>query len=400
MDAEEQRVLGVLLEKQVTVPASYPMTPAAVRTGCNQSSSREPVVDYDEPLVEAVLKRLKEKGLTRVVWADTGRRTLKHHQLLDEVLDYSAAERALLTVLLLRGPQSAGELRTRTDRLYPFDDRGQVEQHLREMASRPEPWVRELPRPSGRQDVRWVHLLGDPAAAAPETASAAPTVDRDTVIAGGAEARDAKVRASYDAIAAAYAEALTGELPALPFERWLLDRVAADADGGPVVEVGCGPGHVTAHLAEAGADATGLDLSPGMVEQARSRYPDGVYETGDLRRLMRPTSAPGWSAVLAWYSLIHSAASELPDAIGALTRPLLPGGLLVLAMHTGDAVRHLDAWFDVPVDLDFVLHDRAQVVALVEAAGLVDVEWYVRGPVASRGETTQRLYVVARRPPA
>lgn len=400
LDAEEQRVLGVLLEKQVTVPASYPMTLAAVRTGCNQSSSRDPVVEYDEPLVEAVLKRLKEKGLTRVVWADTGRRTLKHHQLLDEVLDYSAAERALLTVLLLRGPQSAGELRTRTDRLYPFDDRGQVEQHLREMASRPEPWVRELPRQSGRQDVRWVHLLADPAAEAPDTASAAPAVDRDTVIAGGTEARDAKVRASYDAIAAAYAEALTGELPALPFERWLLDRVAADADGGAVVEVGCGPGHVTAHLAEAGADATGLDLSPGMVEQARSRYPDGVYETGDLRRLMRPTSAPGWSAVLAWYSLIHSAASELPDAIGALTRPLLPGGLLVLAMHTGDAVRHLDAWFDVPVDLDVVLHDRAQVVSLVEAAGLVDVEWYVRGPVASRGESTQRLYVVARRPPA
>ena len=158
--------------------------------------------------------------------------------------------------------------------------------------------------------------------------AAVPAVDRDAVLAAGAEARDARVRASYDAVAPAYADHLVDELlGSCRSRRWLLDRVAAHADGGPVVEVGCGPGHVTAYLAEAGADAIGLDLSPAMVAEARSRFPDGSYEVGDLRRLMRPTYGAGWAAVLAWYSLIHLAASELPDALAALTRPLLPGRL-------------------------------------------------------------------------
>jgi SAM-dependent methyltransferase len=183
-----------------------------------------------------------------------------------------------------------------------------------------------------------------------------------------------------------------------PFECWLLDRVATHAAGGPVVEVGCGPGHVTAYLAEAGADATGVDLSPGMVAEARRRFPDGDYQVGDLRRLMRPTSAPGWSAVLAWYSLIHLAASELPEALAALIRPLVPGGWLVVALHAGSEVRHFDEWFDAPIDLDFVLHEPAHVVGLVEDAGLTEIEWYHRGPMAARGETTQRLYVVGRKP--
>lgn len=396
LDAEEQRVLGVLLEKQLTVPATYPMTVASVRSGCNQSSSRDPVVEYDEPTVEAALKRLKDAGLARVVWADRGPRTLKHHQLLTEVLALSDAERALVTVLLLRGAQAPGELRARTERLHAFADRDAVSEVLTAMAGRPEPLVRELPRQRGDRDARWVHLLA-PATPAP-VATPASDVDRDVVLTGGADARDARVRASYDAIATPYADALLDELARLPFETWLLDRVAAHAAGGPVVEVGSGPGHVTAHLAASGADATGIDLSPAMVEEARSRFPDGVYEVGDLRRLMRPTSAPGWSAVLAWYSLIHLAASELPAALDALTRPLAPGGWLVVALHSGSEVRHNAEWFGVPVDLDLVLHDRSEVVRLVEAAGLTDVEWYLRGPVTARGETSERLYVVARGP--
>lgn len=397
LDAEEQRVLGVLLEKQLTVPATYPLTLSAVRTGCNQTSSRDPVVEYDEPTVEAALKRLKDQHLVRVVWSDSGRRTLKYHQLLTEVVELDDAERALVTVLLLRGAQAPGELRSRTERLHAFADRGAVEAQLTAMAARDEPLVRELPRQRGDRDARWVHLLGAVPQADAATESA-PAVDRDSVLAAGAEARDERVRASYDAVAGEYAERLTDELATLPFERWVLDRVAAEAAGGAVVEVGSGPGHVTAYLAEAGADAVGLDLSPGMVEEARRRYPDGDYQVGDLRRLMRPTSAPGWSAVLAWYSLIHLAASELPEALAALVRPLVPGGLLVVALHAGREVRHVENWFGAPVDLDLVLHEPADVVALVEAAGLVDVEWYHRGPVTAHGETTERLYVLARKP--
>jgi uncharacterized protein len=397
LDAEEQRILGVLLEKQVTVPATYPMTLAAVRSGCNQTSSREPVVDYDEPTVEGTLRRLKDRQLVRIVWADSGRRTLKYHQLLSEVLELNDAERALVTVLLLRGAQAPGELKTRTERLHPFADRGEVEVVLADLAARPEPLVRELPRQRGRHDNRWVHLLGDLPAVEAAAAEAAPSVDRDSVLSDGGAARDERVRSAYDAVATAYGDQLVDELEQLPFERWLLDRVAAHADGGPVVEVGCGPGHVTAYLAEAGADASGLDLSPAMVEEARRRFPDGDYQVGDLRRLIRPTSAPGWSAVLAWYSLIHLAASELPEALAALSRPLASGGWLVVALHAGSEVRHVDEWFDADVDLDFVLHEPVDVVALVERAGLTHVEWYHRGPFAARGETTERLYVIGRR---
>jgi uncharacterized protein YceH (UPF0502 family) len=399
LDPEEQRAIGVLLEKQVTVPSTYPMTLSAVRTGCNQTSNREPVVDYDEPEVEATLRRLKDRRLVRIVWADTGRRTLKYHQLLSELLELDDAERALLTVLLLRGPQAPGELRTRTERLHGFADREAVEAVLARLAARAEPLVRELPRQRGHQDARWVHLLGEVPVADDRAGEAPPSVDRESVLADGVEARDRRVRSSYDAVAAAYADHLADELRGdLPFERWLLDRVSAQAAGGPVVEVGCGPGHVTAYLAESGADAIGVDLSPAMVAEARRRFPDGDYQVGDLRRLMRPTSASGWSAVLAWYSLIHLAASELPGALGALTRPLAAGGWLVVALHAGSEVRHNASWFEVDVDLDLVLHEPAEIIGLVEAVGLVDVEWYLRGPVVSRGETTQRLYVVGRKP--
>lgn len=397
LDAEEQRVLGALLEKQRTVPASYPLSLSALRTACNQTSSRDPVVDYDERTVEQAGRRLKDRGLLRIVWSDTGRRTLKYHQALDEALGLGDDERALLTVLLLRGPNTPGELRTRTERLHPFADRSEVEACLSGLAERG--LVRELPRRPGQHDPRWIHLLGDVATPAAVTAPAA-AVDREVPLADGPDARDERVRAAYGAVAETYADRFAGELADLPFERWLLDRVAAYAAGGPVVEVGCGPGHVTAHLAAAGADARGLDLTPQMIEQARRLHPGVRFDVGDLRRLIRPENAPGWRAVLAWYSLIHLAESELPAALMALLRPIEAGGLLVLAMQAGDEVTRITSWLDDEVPpLDFVRNDPTMIVALIEAAGLVDVEWYLRGPVSERGETSQRLYVLGRVPP-
>jgi uncharacterized protein YceH (UPF0502 family) len=389
----EQRVLGSLLEKQVTVPATYPLTLSALRTACNQTSSREPVTDLGEQEIEQTAKALKDKGVLRIVWSDTGRRTLKYHQVLTDVLDLEDDERALLTVLLLRGPQAPGELRTRTERLHAFDGRDDAESCLVGMAERG--LVRQLDRRPGDRDHRWVHLLGPSGTPDPTPAA---QVDREAPIADSPEARDERVRATYAAVAEVYAETLTGELDHLPFERWLLERVAAEADG-PVVEVGCGPGHVTAHLAALGADARGLDLTPEMVEQARRRYPQGRYDVGDLRRLMRPESAAGWGAVLAWYSLIHLADSELPGALEALVRPLAPGGLLMLGMQAGDDVRRISGWHGVEgLALDLVHRDPEAVLELVAAAGLTDVEWFVRGPLSGRGETARRLYVLARRP--
>jgi len=396
LDPVEQRILGSLLEKQVTVPASYPLSLSGLRTSCNQTSSREPVMDLDEQTVERTARALKDRGLLRIVWSDTGRRTLKYHQTLSETLGLADDERSLLTVMLLRGPQAPGELRTRTDRLHPFADRTEVEACLARMAARERPLVQQLERRPGQQDHRWVHLLGPVETG--EAAQPAPTVDREAPIADSPQARDGRVRSSYDAVAASYAEHLSDELDDLPFERWLLDRVVAAAGELPVVDAGCGPGHVTAYLCAGGVDARGLDASPAMVAEARQRHPGVRYDVGDLRRLMRPESAAGWGAVLGWYSLIHLALSELPDAVTALARPIAPGGMLVLAMHAGDEVQRLNSWFDVDIPgLEFVLHDPAAVVATVGQAGLTDVEWYLRGPHTWRDETTQRLYVVARR---
>jgi uncharacterized protein YceH (UPF0502 family) len=398
LDPVEQRVLGCLLEKQVTVPATYPLTLNALRTACNQTSNRDPVTDLDERTIETAARALRDRGLLRIVWAGTGRRVLKYHQTLVEALGLAADERSLLSVLLLRGAQTAGELKSRTERLHPFAGREDVHACLRRLADRADPLVRRLERRPGQQDHRWVHLLGPVPEAAAGATAAEPEVDRELPLADGAAARDDRVRVTYGKIAADYAGQLATELEGLPFERWLLDRVVSEAGRRPVVDAGCGPGHVTAYLAAAGADACGIDITPEMVEQARARFPGVRYDVGDLTRLIRPGNAEGWGAVLGWYSLIHLAGSEFPAAVAALARPLAPGGVLVLAGHAGREVRRVTSWFGHDVNLDAVLYDPADVLAAVTAAGLQHIEWYVRGPIQARQETTDRFYVMARPP--
>jgi uncharacterized protein YceH (UPF0502 family)/SAM-dependent methyltransferase len=404
LDAVEQRIVGSLLEKERTVPASYPMTLNGLRTACNQSSSREPVMDLDERTIEAALDGLKAKGLTRMVYASSGARAVKYRQVLDERLGVDDAERAILTVLLLRGPQAPGELKTRTERLHGFADREEVERYLQAMAGAPEPLVRQLERQPGQQDHRWIHLLGPVEVAttarsgAARSGAAASAVDRDVVIADGAAARDAKVVATYDTLATTYADELLDELDAKPFDRWLLERVADLADGGPVADVGCGPGQVAFHLAAAGADVAGFDLSPGMVDEARRRFPEIPFAVADLTALPAPVAGGGWAAIAAWYSLVHLAGSELKPAVALLAAALAPGGRLAVAVHTGDAVVHRDELWGQPIDVDFVFHDPAAMLDAFATAGLVDIEWYHRGPLPGADEETERLYVLARRP--
>jgi uncharacterized protein YceH (UPF0502 family)/SAM-dependent methyltransferase len=395
LSAVEQRVLGALLEKQRTVPASYPLTLSSLRSACNQTSSREPVTDYDDQVLRATLKELRDRELVRPVWTGAGSRVVKFHQRLAEHLGVGEPELAVLTVLLLRGPQAPGELRTRTARLHPFEDRTEVEATLRGLAELPEPLVVELERGPGQQDRRWAHLLGPlPEAVTPP----AQAVDRDVVIAEGTEVRDARVLAGYDAAAAGYARELSGELTHKPFDCWLLDRIAGEANGGPVADVGTGPGQVAARLAASGAQVVGVDLSPAMIDEARNLFPDLEFEVGDLANLLRPRAAAGWSAITAWYAFVHMATSELPAVIAGLARVLVPGGRLAFALHAGAEVRHLDELFGAPVDLDFVLHKASEVVDAVGAAGLVDIEWYLRSPLPDVETPTDRLYVLARRP--
>lgn len=393
LTAEEQRVLGCLLEKQKTVPGSYPLTLNSLRLACNQSSSRDPVVDYSERTVQDTGRALKDKGLVRLVWAGAGSRVIKYHQTLDEVLELGEDERALLTVLLLRGPQAPGELRTRTERLHSFADRAAVEDCLTGLAGRDEPLVRELPLQRGQQDRRWVHLLGPtPVVAAPAAADAG----LEDVLRDGVAARDARVVAAYDAIAEPYAEAVLDELTGQPFDLWFLERVASLTEG-PVMDLGCGPGQIAAFLADLDLEVHGLDASGAMIEQARANVPDLDFQVGRFHQLLRPRTAPAWGTIVAWLAFSHLAPSELAPTLRTAAGTLRPGGVLALAAQIGGAVLRPSELFGVEVELEFVLHDREQVLAACAAAGLTVDEWYVRSPLPGEPQA-ERLYLIARTP--
>jgi uncharacterized protein YceH (UPF0502 family) len=158
-------VLGSLLEKERTVPATYPLTLNALRTACNQTSGRDPILEVGEHEVLASIDRLKGLGLARIVHAGAGSRSTKYRQVLDERLDLDGGQRAVITLLLLRGAQTPGELRSRSDRLHEFASLDAVDAALRSLAERDEPLVREQDRQPGQKERRWVHLLGASAAA-------------------------------------------------------------------------------------------------------------------------------------------------------------------------------------------------------------------------------------------
>ena len=164
-DAVELRVLGCLIEKQRTTPDQYPLSLNALRLACNQSTNRDPVVAYDEPTIREALDRLSRRGWVRLA-SGRGSRAVKYRHLFDEALSLDDADMALLAVLMLRGPQTVAELRTRTERLHGFESAPAVEEALRLLAARD--LAAELGRRPGEREVRWNHLLGgDPEAAPP-----------------------------------------------------------------------------------------------------------------------------------------------------------------------------------------------------------------------------------------
>jgi uncharacterized protein len=156
-DAVELRVLGCLIEKQRTTPDQYPLSLNSLRLAANQATNRDPVVDYDETMIRAALDRLARRGWTRLTSGPSSR-VAKFRHLLDEALQLTQSQLALLAVLMLRGPQTVGELRTRSERLFPFPSTREVELALNELSSRE--LVQELPRRAGEREERWTQLLG------------------------------------------------------------------------------------------------------------------------------------------------------------------------------------------------------------------------------------------------
>ncbi len=175
LGAEEARVLGSLLEKEVATPEYYPLSLNALVNACNQKSNREPVVQYDEDTVETALDILREKGLAL---RSTGRdsRVPKHAQRFTEKFNLGRREAAIVCVLLLRGPQTTGELRGRTERLFTFDDLEAVESTLHRLAEMG--FTKQLPRQPGTKEPRWAHLMCGDVETVEAAAPAAVTHDR------------------------------------------------------------------------------------------------------------------------------------------------------------------------------------------------------------------------------
>ena len=158
LDEIEVRVLGALLEKDITTPDYYPLSLNALINACNQKSNRDPVMALDESAVRDALDRLNEKSLaSQATSADS--RVPKYAHRLQEVFNFDRREMAVLCVLLLRGPQTPGELRGRTERMYKFDDLGVVESALHRLMEREPPLLMKLPRQPGTKESRYAHLL-------------------------------------------------------------------------------------------------------------------------------------------------------------------------------------------------------------------------------------------------
>ena len=172
LDAVEVRVLGCLIEKQRTTPDAYPLSLNALRAACNQTTNRDPVVQYDEATIRDALHRLARRRWTRLA-SGAGSRAAKYRHLLDEELGLPAGQMAVLCVLMLRGSQTPGELRSRTERMHRFDDGSALQDALDGLAERE--LVLRLERRPGQKEERYAHRLGEDADdAAPVAAAAAP----------------------------------------------------------------------------------------------------------------------------------------------------------------------------------------------------------------------------------
>jgi SAM-dependent methyltransferase len=198
-------------------------------------------------------------------------------------------------------------------------------------------------------------------------------------------------------VARRYAEEIAGELEDKPFDRDFLDRFADAVKGkGRVVELGCGPAHVAAYLAMGGVEISGLDLSPGMVAEAKRMFPALDLVVGDMLAL--PFGDAELGGLIAFYSIIHFDDDQLQTAFSEMARVLADSGLVALAFHVGDEVVHREQWWDMPVVLDARFLPVDLITRLLDSAGLEIVSSEERGPYAPEVEyQSRRAYIVARR---
>lgn len=206
------------------------------------------------------------------------------------------------------------------------------------------------------------------------------------------------IRESYDRLADEYARRLFGELQHKPIDQHLLDRFAAELAGrGEVCDMGCGPGQVARYLRDRGTRVSGLDLSLGMLEQARQLNPDISFRQGDMQALDLADGA--FAGIAAFYAIVNISHESLPLVFREMYRVLQPGGLLLLAFHMGDeTIREEELW-GRPISMEFFFFDPSAIQQGLEAVGFVIEEVIERDPYAPEVEyQSRRAYIFARKP--
>jgi SAM-dependent methyltransferase len=206
------------------------------------------------------------------------------------------------------------------------------------------------------------------------------------------------VRKDYDRLAEEYARRISGELQHKPLDRKLLDRFAAGVKGcGEVCDMGCGPGHVSRYLRDAGATVFGLDLSAGMLEQARRLNPEIDFREGNMMSLdLRDETLAG---IVAFYSIVNIPGEFLPLVFREMARVLKPGGQLFLAFHMGDGTTQEEELWGHPITMDFFFFQPTEIQSHLEAAGFAVEEIIERPPYSPEVEyPSRRAYIFAKKP--
>ena len=202
---------------------------------------------------------------------------------------------------------------------------------------------------------------------------------------------------SYDQVAVEYAEKFKDEMDDKPFDRACLDRLAREVGSlGPICDLGCGPGQIARYLHRQGVDTIGVDLSPRMVAEAQRLNPEIHFHQGDMLSL--PDGDHSWGGIAAFYCIIHIARERVVDALSEMKRVLKPGGMLLVTFHIGDEIKHLDDWWEKPVNLDFAFYQPTEMEEWVKEAGFALEETLVREPNLEVEVATRRAYLFARKP--
>jgi SAM-dependent methyltransferase len=204
------------------------------------------------------------------------------------------------------------------------------------------------------------------------------------------------IRESYDRLAEEYARRIADELQHKPLDRELLDRFAKQTGGGEVCDMGCGPGQVAGYLRHAGASVFGLDLSPGMLEQARKLNPDILFREGNMLSLDLADAT--LAGVAAFYAIVNIPRKSLPLIFREIHRVLKSGGLLLLGFHAGNEILHEEELWGQKISMDFLLFEPSDIKLDLEAVGFAIEEVVEREPYPEVEYPSRRAYIFARKP--